>query len=409
MIFSRLRPNVQNSAENAQLTLDDPRGWSLGLPFSGTSKNAAMKLSAVNACVETISNSISKLPIFLFDEKTKEHVRDPLLDVLEMRPNEAMTPSVHKKLIEANRLLHGNGYDWIVRGKSFADVQELIPLPPEFTRPWLDDRGVLWYIFTDPKSGKITKLASGDVLHYKAYSRDGITGVSVLERASEVISTARSAQGYEHSYYAKGAHVGGVLTTDSDLRDHSRDKIREEWANIHAGADNAFRVAVLDLGLKYQPIGATNKDSQFIESKAVSVEDISRFFGVPLYKLNAGKQSYSSNEQNGIEYVTNTLHPAVTQYEQEDTYKLLFKSSVQRGLRLRRNMMAELRGDVKSRGEWYKSMREVGAFSANDILALEDMPSVPGGASRYASLNYVPLDLFEQLSIARNGGEKNEK
>ena len=138
------------------------------------------------------------------------------------------------------------------------------------------------------------------------------------------------------------------------------------------------------------------------------MEDIARFFGVPMYKLNAGKQSYNSNEQNGIEYVTGTLHPIVTQCEEEDTYKLLFDSEKQRGLEIRRNMMAELRGDSGSRGAWYKTGREIGMFSVNDIRALEDMPDVEGGDTRQASLNYVPLELFRELSVSRNqgGGEQ---
>lgn len=71
-------------------------------------------------------------------------------------------------------------------------------------------------------------------------------------------------------------------------------------------------------------------------------------------------------------------------------------------------MMAELRGDSESRGSWYRNMREIGAFSVNDIRDLEDMPDVEGGDARYASLNYVPLDQFAQLSEKRaeNGGKK---
>ena len=138
------------------------------------------------------------------------------------------------------------------------------------------------------------------------------------------------------------------------------------------------------------------------------MEDIARFFGVPMYKINAGKQSYNSNEQNGIEYVVSTLHPIVTQYEEEDTYKLLFEKEQKAGLEIRRNMMAELRGDFASRGSWYKNMREIGAYSVDDILELEDRPKVPGGGARYASLNYVPLELFEELSKNRNEGGRRE-
>ena len=162
--------------------------------------------------------------------------------------------------------------------------------------------------------------------------------------------------------------------------------------------------------MKYQQISISNRDAQFIESKAVTVEDISRFFGVPLYKLGAGKQSYNSNEQNGIEYISGTIHPYITQYEEEDSYKLLFDSELDRGMWIKRNMMAELRGDSESRGTWYQKMREIGDFSVNDISDLEDMPNVEVCDARYDSLNYVPLDQFSQLSAKRagNGGKEAE-
>ena len=49
-------------------------------------------------------------------------------------------------------------------------------------------------------------------------------------------------------------------------------------------------------------------------------------------------------------------------------------------------------------------------LSVNDIRDLEDMPNVEGGDARYASLNYVPLDQFSQLSAKRagNGGKEAE-
>ena len=68
-------------------------------------------------------------------------------------------------------------------------------------------------------------------------------------------------------------------------------------------------------------------------------------------------------------------------------------------------MMALLRGDTGSRATWYRTMREIGGLSVNDILALEDMPAVPGGDERYASLNYVPLKYWAELSRRRARAE----
>ena len=51
-------------------------------------------------------------------------------------------------------------------------------------------------------------------------------------------------------------------------------------------------------------------DAKFVENHDITVIDICNFFGVPAYKVNAGKQSYSSNEQNAIEYVTGPCTPS---------------------------------------------------------------------------------------------------
>ena len=133
--------------------------------------------------------------------------------------------------------------------------------------------------------------------------------------------------------------------------------------------------------------------------------DICNFFGVPAYKVNAGKQSYSSNEQNAIEYVTGTLHPIITQYEQEQTWSLLLPAQRRQGMELHMNMMVELRGDFASRGSWYQTMTEIGAYSVNDVRAHEDLPDVPGGDGRKASLNYVPLEDWQELSKQKQGGQ----
>ena len=382
-------------------------GWSALRALSGStvSETAAMKLSAVNACVNYRSDSISLMPVYAFREEDKSRPHLDVLDLLNVRPNEAMTAATMKKLVESHRLLHGNGYIWIHRDRFTGAPVEFIPLLSQYVNI-KSTGGLIWYQYTDPQSGKAYRLESIDVLHYKAYTRDGVRGISVLEHAADVVRTGAAAAGYEASYYANGATVGGVLSTDTDLSPENRDVVRQEWERVHGGNANAFRVAVLDRSLKYQPIALSNRDSQFVESKEVTVRDIARFFQTPLYKLGEGKQSYNSNEQNAIEYTVGAILPTVTQLEQEDTYKILLPSQCAEGLRLRRNMDALLRGDTASRASLYKTMREIGAYSVDDILALEDKPSVPGGDIRLASLNYVPLEDFKRLSEERNGGAR---
>ena len=150
-----------------------------------------------------------------------------------------------------------------------------------------------------------------------------------------------------------------------------------------------------------------NSDAQFVESNDITIADIARFTGVPLHVLMSGKQSYESNLQNRTEFIQTTALAIVNRCEDEDSYKLLSGDEVGR-LRIRRNMDAALRGDTTSRAAFYRTMREIGGYSVDDIMALEDRPNVPGGNTRQASLNYVPLEFFEELSILRNrNGGKN--
>lgn len=402
------------------LTLDAPEGWLTGEDAAGMSRDRAMKISTVNRCVEVLSNSMAVLPVYIMDERTKERLAEHRLGrVLWGRSNEAMTTFDYQRLMLCNELLRGNAYAWIYRSPSSGHPLELIPLPPDYVTVRTDVAGRLWYFFTHPITGEATMLRPDDVLHYKAYSEDGIEGISVLRRASLTLSTAQAAQQYENSTWRSGGQPSGILTTDSDLGnavevtrpDGSREVVdpkedlRKSWEAVHRGAGNAFRVAVLDLGLKYQPISMTNTDAQFVESSELRVADVCRFFGVPLHLAYAGKQSYASNEQNGIEFVNYTLLAYETQWGQEDSYKLLLPGERERNLRIKRELKVFLKGDTAAQMAQYRGMREIGVLNADEIRALEDRGKIPGGDEYYASWNYGPLDQWALLSVLRALGK----
>lgn len=401
------------------LTLDNAKGWPwLDEDTVSMSRDRAMKISTVNRCVEVLSNSMAVLPIYIMDERTKERLTEHRLGrVLWGRANEAMSSFDYNRLMMCNQLLRGNAYAWIFRDTATGHPLELIPLPPDYVEPKVDRAGRLWYQFVHPLTGAIYDLRPEDVLHYKAYSEDGIRGISVLRRASVTLSTAKAAQEYERSTWESGGQPCGVLTTESDLGDYDqampdgtvvrrnpKEDIRKAWEAVHRGPGNAMRLAVLDLGLKYQPISMSNTDAQFVESSEVRVADVCRFFSVPLHMVYAGKESYQSNEQNSLEFVRYTLMPYETQWSQEDSRKLLLPGERDQGLRIKRELKVFLKGDSAAQSALYRTMHELGAYSVNDILALEDRPAVPGGDARYASLNYVPLADWPELSRQRAEG-----
>lgn len=400
------------------LTISDPTGWDVDI-LDGHSAEGAQKISAVYGAVQYICDFIAPLPVYVFDRKTRERSYGHRLSrVLQIRPNPFQTPSDFKRFMVRSLLLRGNAYAYIHRDQ-YGHVKELIPLLADYMRVKVI-KGKLWYFYTQPETGQLWQLYPLQVIHYKMDSDDGYTGLSVLHYAQRTLHRAAAADRYEEAVYDNNARPGGVLETDADLAGDSnvpdpdnpgqyisiKDNVRRAWERVHGGSDNAFRTAILDNGLKYKPISLTAYDASFVSAKDVSIADIARFFGVPLHALMTGKQSFQSNEQNSLEFAQGRGMALIKAMEEEDSYKLLMDDELASDAWIKRNMDARLRGDTASRANFYRTMHDIGGYSVNDIMQLEDRPDVPGGDVRMARLDSVPLERFEELSLARNMTDK---
>lgn len=387
-----------------------------GSLVAGRVQTQAEKLSCVFSCMNIRSNDLACLPNYVINRYDKKrNPEHPALFLLNIRPNSMMTPFDRRKLLAYSVDATGNAYDWILRNPATGRPEELIPLTGDLVQRMVDKSRSIWYQITNPVTGESFILPQEDVCDYKGPSHDGFNGQSILSFASEVIRSGLAAQTYNQAFYESGGQPSGVLTVEADLTGYEMDAdgkptgrtvkevLRDEWEKIHSGAQNSHRIAILDHGLKYQSLAISQRDAMFIESQAQTVEDIARYFSMPLYKLQHGKQSYNSNEQNSIEYA-GSLRPSVIRNEQEQTWKLLMPSEIEAGWEIGTNMMALLRSDSAARAKYYRDMWEVGAYSVDDILAYEDLPAVPGGSARAASLNFVPLHRWEELSVQRAGG-----
>ncbi len=412
-IASRLKKTLSGAAAEKSwdpswvLSHESVYGLS-ALEGAGMSREKAMKISTVNRCVEVLSTSMAVLPTYFTNEGTHERINDHRLgEVFWSRPNESMTQYDFDRLQMGNEVLRGNAYAWIIRDPKNGRTKERIPLSPDLVTVVQERSGLIWYSYADPVSGDLYRLDWEDVEHLKGFSSDGIRGVGVLTRAAMTLQTSEAAEQFERSIYLNGGRPSGVLTTETDLSKAGvpikaadgtvtgyipgKDHIRAEWEKLHRGPNNAMRLAVLDNGLKYQPISMSGSDLQFVENKDVRVADLCRFFGVPLHLAYAGKQSYASNEQNGIEYVNYTLLGYVRQWEQECSYKHLLPSERAKGERIRRNLKTFLQGDTAAQANWLRTMREIGGYNADEVRATEDLPKIPGGSVYTVGPNYLPI------------------
>ena len=360
----------------------------------------SMRLAAVAAAHRIFCNSIAVLPW-----QVRQRVGDERLEpdheiarILKTRYNSQMGQFTAERAIVSQAFWHGTGFGAIRRDLA-GRVREIFPLPSAgYTRQVNPDDGAVWYFFSvdpdTPGGERLTRAFSeSELLIFRFESFNGYQGLGMLDMARESMGTDAAAQKYNRKFFTNGSRLSGVVKVATSLDEDVKEVVRDDFERMNRGLDNAFRVAVLDRGMEYTPLGISQKDSQLLEARAFSVDEISRFTGIPAYMLQAGKQSYQSNEQQQLDFVTNTLTPPVTQIEQEWTWKLLSDEDRAAGMYLHKNLNALLRGDSSSRAAFYEKMISMSVFNPDEVRALEDMSPLPDGMGKTYrfSKNYAPV------------------
>jgi HK97 family phage portal protein len=134
-----------------------------------------------------------------------------------------------------------------------------------------------------------------------------------------------------------------------------------------------------------------------LQTRKFQIEEISRWFGVQPHLLMHLERSTNNNiEHQGMEFVRYTLAPEIAVWESEFNRKLI-QSSKQGKLFCEYDMNALLRGDSKTRAEYYQKMFSVAAITSNQIRNKESLSSYEGGDRYFVQAGYAPVDLIDTV------------
>jgi len=357
-------------------------GTTAGKPVN---EHTAMQMTAVYSCVRILSETVAGLPLHVYlynDSGGKEkNLQHPLYKLLHDEPNPEMTSFALRETLMSHLLLWGNAYAQIIRNAS-GEVIALYPLMPNKMTVDRDSNGRLFYLYqrsTDdaPTLGKDSQvyLAPSDVLHIPGLGFDGLVGYSPIAMAKNAVGLAMATEEYGAKFFANGAAPGGVLEHPGTIKDPQ--KVKESWNAAYQGSTNAHRVAVLEEGMKYQAIGISPEQAQFLETRKFQINEIARIFRIPPHMLaDLEKSSFSNIEQQSLEFVKYTLDPWVVRWEQSMCRALLMESE-KPTVFIKFNVDGLLRGDYVSRMSGYATARQNGWMSANDIRELENLDRIP--------------------------------
>ncbi|MEX9896577.1 phage portal protein [Providencia rettgeri] len=379
--------------------------WS-GVSSSGklVTADKAMQLSTVWACVRLLSESISTLPIKIYQSRSdgsrtlaKEH---PVYRLLCKQPNIEMTPSRFMLMVVASLCLRGNSFiEKKYIGPKLVALDPLLPQNMVVKRN--EASGMLEYKYTDPFTKKERMVPIKNMMHIRGFGMDGICGMIPIQTGRDVIGSALSVEESAAKIFENGLQSSGFISSDIPLNDEQRERIRRYLLSF-VGSKNAGKMMVLEGGMKYNNVTMNPEAAQMLESRAFSIEEICRWFRVPPFMVgHMDKQSSwaSSVEGMNMQFLTNTLRPLLVNIEQEISRCLL---SGDDDYYAEFSVEGLLRADSAGRAAYYTTSLQNGWMSRNDVRRLENLPPIDGGDIYTVQLNLTPID---QLGKDISGSE----
>ena len=382
----------------------------------------ALQINSVWACVSLISDTISALPVDTFIRKDGIAFPYRPRPAWVSRPDAMINSTTFWQQTMISLLLDGNAFIRIFRDPITGQILSMMVLDPMKVAVSRRANGTKRYTYTG-EDGK--ELSSDDILHITGsiVLPGSIRGKSTVDSLKENLGLSMSLESFAARFFGQGTQTSGVIEYPGALTAEQAENLSKSFDSAHKGYRKAHKTGILSGGATFKPTAVANDQAQMLDSRRLAVEDVARMFRVPSFMVGLnerGSQSYGSNEQNAISFVTHTLRPWLAKLE--DAFSALLPDTAY----LAFNTDDLLRGDYASRIEGYAKMLQNGVMSTNEVRRKENMRPIDGGdvvrvpltnvniaaaslnedetkvamAQKLIGLGFVPEDVLKSLGLA---------
>lgn len=382
----------------AVLSLSSRAGWQTETSHAGedVTTESLLSLSTAWSCVNLWCGVVSTLEVEVWrtDPRTGRGIRAPehwLQAVLE-GPNLDQTDVDFWEFVTASLEMRGNAY--AEKGRVGGSIVALYPLRPDLMEVRrVKETGRLRYRFPG-EDGRMRELDQDDVWHIRGPGGSPLGGLSTIAFGRQSFGLALAIDKAAGSTFKHGVRPSGVLKFKEWLKPDKREAAHAKLVREHTEAMNAGKPLVLEGGVEWQQISFSPEDSQMLQSRAFSVEDICRWFQMP--PILVGHSEKVSAWGTGIKeiiqgFVKFGLRRRLKRIEKSARQQLLTAQERGQGYYIKFNMEGLLRGDPEARAKFYAVMVRLGAKTINEVRALEGDPPIPGGDEVLLQSQNVPL------------------
>lgn len=335
------------------------------------------------AAVSRISNALSAMPVHLYRGSTP--VKSTLNDLVSFSPNPNMTACQFFKTFEACRCTSGNGYALKIYDEQM-NLQRIDIVDPSYVQAVMDEEThELWFRVQPPK-GNAFYVHNFYMIHVPFISTNGYTGLNPVSVLYDTISYAENIQTFTAAQLEKGINAAVVLSAPANLGESQRRQMIADFTDTYK--ESGGNILLLESGVTAQSLHLSPVDANLLEVEKITRSKVAMVYNIPPHMLgDYSDTSYSSQEQQTLEFLMLTMLPIVTAYEAELNRKLLTQEQRRRGYYWKFEIDSMMRADAATQAEVdYKAVRS--AWKTPDEIRMQrNLPPLPGGIGKYAMIS----------------------
>ena len=322
-------------------------------------REKAMSIPAVSGAVDFISGSIACMPVRLFKYENGavvEQKDDRRCKLLNTDTGDTLDAFQMKKAIVEDYLMGKGGYAYIQRSRN--DATGIF---------YVQDISVVIMKKYDPIFKQFSIEVDGE--RYEAYeflkilrnTKDGSSGVGITVEVSKALETAYQTLLYQLGLVKKGGNKRGFLESQKKLGQEEIDILKTAWANLYSNNEEA--VVVLNNGLEFQEASNTSVEMQLNESKKAFIDEINAIFHI---YPDDFERTFKESIYPIVKAFETALNRDLLLEKEKDDYFFSF------------DVKEIIKASIKERYEAYKTAKETGFLTINEIRQEENLNYVEG-------------------------------
>ena len=320
------RPKTEVKVSRAVAGTSGPEGSSSTMPrtFAGYAEEGYKKNCVAFRCINLITNTIAQVEWIASIDDTELDSSHPLMGLLS-NPNPFVGAGQFYEAAVGFFMIAGNLY---FEGVGVLGEDLTAKAPPREMYVLRPDRMTIQPGATGYPSRYIYQVGSNKVsypveestgesaiCHVAAFDpTDDLYGMSPLRAAAFSIDQHNAGGRWNNRLLQNSARPSGAVYQDSTnavgLSEEEFTRFKKELRESYAGADNPGKVLLLEAGLRWQEMGLSPKDMDWIQAKDTTTRDICMVLGVPAMLVGVpGDNTYANYHEARLALVEDRVAP----------------------------------------------------------------------------------------------------